>query len=161
MLVLLRKPFLKLLVFRIERHHHPNIVINEIRLIKFRSEAENPRTEFRRSEFIITGSRGDFRLSVLSSDDQHDLAKLSPSRFINDTIDTRVKRLLPRLQFERSRCERSLGVETMRFYPLDNLVRLLLIKEKALFLESLDYILINKLDPAPDGIFPVLDTLIV
>ena len=52
-------------------------------------------------------------------------------------------------------------METMRLNPLDNLVRLLLIIEKALFLESLDDVLIQELDPAPDGIFSVLDTLIV
>ena len=95
-LVLFGEPFLELDVFRIERRHNPNVIINEIRLIKFRSDAEHASTEPAALSPLVSGlRRGCFRLSVLPSFNEEDLPELSQPVRVNESVLTRIKSLLP------------------------------------------------------------------
>ena len=52
-------------------------------------------------------------------------------------------------------------METMRLEIIDRIICLFLIEKKVFILESVDYVLINELDPASDCIGSVLDALII
>ena len=151
----------ELLPFGIQCDHLPNIVINEIRLIKFRSDTEHPRAIFGAPEFVIAESRRKFRFSILATYYEEDFSKLSPTLSVYDTVYTRDKRFLPHFKSDVPRSKWPLSVKTMLFYPLDGICRLLLVEIEPFLLQTVDDVLVDLLDPLAYHISPVLNALII
>ena len=104
MLVLFRQTLSQFDVVRIQRDHLPNVVINEISLIEFRSDAEHSRTVSALALKCIFARAGrDLCLAVFSADNKNDLTELAESVSVDESVNGRIKSLFPYLERDVTR----------------------------------------------------------